>query len=140
MDPLSITVGCVSLLNGICKTSIAISGFVRDFRAARHDLDAVSRELASLESIIKLLQVDCDTTEKSETGIPETLQTQVKSIIEQCVQILGDLQALLEKHVSAKLGKSTMWVTSGKGDVAKLKATLEAHRGALNLALDLVAV
>jgi hypothetical protein len=140
MDPLSITVGCVSLASSIGKTLAAISTFVREFRAARHDLDVASRELISLDGVVMLLKEDCGSQDHGDGGIPKALQTQIRNILENCTLIVCDLQDLLQKHNSTKLGKGTLWMTSGKGDVAKLKSTLEAHRGALSLAIDLVAV
>jgi Fungal N-terminal domain of STAND proteins len=138
MDPLSITVGCVSLVSTIAKTSIAITGFMKDFRSARHDLDTVSRELASLEGIVQLLQDDCD--EKNDSSVPETLRQQILNIIGNCSDVLLDLNEVIQKHTTTKMGKAALWVASGKKDVEKYRSTLEAHRGALNLALDLVAV
>jgi hypothetical protein len=58
MDPLSITVACVSLTASIAKTSLVVTTFVRAVRSARSDLDAVSRELASLTTLLELIAED----------------------------------------------------------------------------------
>jgi hypothetical protein len=72
MDPLSISATCISLVGTIVKTSIVVTGFVRDVRAARSDLDAVSRELLSLKTVLELLADDvADPTSES---FPETLK------------------------------------------------------------------
>ncbi|SRR6266480_4732611 len=140
MDPLSITIGCVSLATSISKTLSSISGFIRDFRDARNDLDGVSGELISLDIIVKLLKDDCNSQGDDDGGIPDTLQIQVSNILGNCTLVVTDLQELLKKHNFARLGKSAMWATSGKRDVEKLKSTLEAHKDALDLALKLVAL
>lgn len=58
MDPFSLTVGCVGLLQTIFGASGAIGAFIRDFRAARHDLDDVARELDSLQRVVELIRDD----------------------------------------------------------------------------------
>jgi hypothetical protein len=136
MDPLSITVGCVSLVSTIGKTSVAISLFIRDCRSARHDLDGVSRELLSLKSVLELLEEDLSESKQ----VPESLGTQMQSILKNSDKVVTELDQVLEKHSGGGVQKATSWAFSGKGDAAKLKSALEAHRGALNLALDLLNV
>ncbi len=136
MEPLSITTGCVALISTIGKTSFVITSFVRDCRAARHDLDAISRELTSLETIVTLLKEDTANTKGQ--AIPETLQEQITSIVSNCSQVLTDLDNLVQKHNGATMNNAVRWSMTGKGDAAKLRSNLEAHRGALNLALELL--
>jgi hypothetical protein len=58
MDPISFTATCIGLASTITRTSLIVIGFVKDVRAARSDLDAVSRELLSLKTVLELLVDD----------------------------------------------------------------------------------
>jgi hypothetical protein len=136
MEPLSITTGCLALISTIGKTSSVITSFVRDCRDARHDLDAISRELTSLGSVLTLLKEDSATTK--DQAIPETLRAQIVSVISNCSQVLTTLDDLLQKHNGVRVDKAARWVMTGRDDAAKLRSTLVAHVGALNLALDLL--
>jgi hypothetical protein len=135
MEPLSITATCISLAATITRTSLVVISFVRDVRGAQSDLDAVSRELYSLKTVLELLADECnDCTNK----IPQTLQKQISGIITNCAGVVMDIEQTLKKHEGGKLNKATKWVTSGKSDVIKLQSSLEAHKSALEIALDMV--
>jgi hypothetical protein len=136
MDPLSIATGCLSLIATISRTSILIASFVKDCRAARHDLDDISRELTSVQSVLSLLKDDIATA--NDQAIPETLRGQINSIISNCSRVLKELDELLQRHEGERMHQAACWATTGKRDAAKLRGTIEAHKGALNLALDLL--
>ncbi|OCK74432.1 WD40 repeat-like protein, partial [Lepidopterella palustris CBS 459.81] len=136
MDPLSISIGCVSLLSAIAKTSVSVTGFIQDYRDSRDDLVAVSRELTDLEIVLKLLKEDRIIT--GSQAIPQTLQRQIISVISNCSNVLEQINGLLQKYKGGSADKAARWALTGKNDIAKLRLTLEKHRGALSLALDIV--
>ncbi|KAF8849320.1 WD40 repeat-like protein [Acephala macrosclerotiorum] len=136
MDPLSITATCVGLASTITRTSLAVIGFVKDVRAARSDLDAVSRELQSLSIVLELLADDLNGS--ANESIPQTLQKQISGIIANCTGVVVEIEQTLKKHEGGKGMKAMKWVASGKSDVLKLQSSLEAHRSALEIALDMV--
>jgi hypothetical protein len=129
MDPLSVTTACFGLISTITSASLVVIGFVKDVRAARSDLDVVSRELISLKTILELLADDVN--DSSNEPIPQTLQKQIVGIVANCTGVVVDIEKTLKKHEGGK-------VTSGKKDVAKLQTSLEAHKSALEIALDMV--
>ncbi|KAE9367026.1 hypothetical protein N431DRAFT_562288 [Stipitochalara longipes BDJ] len=136
MDPLSITATCIGLASTITRTSLVVIGFVKDVRAARTDLDTVSRELLSLKTILELLADDVnDSTSQS---IPQMLQKQITGIVTNCTGVVVDIEETLKNHDGGRLNKAAKWVASGKKDVAKLQSSLEAHKSALEIALDMV--
>jgi hypothetical protein len=136
MDPLSITATCVGLASTITRTSLVVISFVKDVRSARSDLDVISRELSSLKIILELLAEDVnDSTTQS---IPQTLQKQITGIITNCTGVVVDIEKTLVKHGGGRMNKAAKWVASGKSDVAKLQLSLEAHKSALEIALDMV--
>jgi hypothetical protein len=73
MDPLSTI---------ITRTSLVVISFVKDVRAPRSDLDAVSRELLSLKTVLELLADDVN--DSTDQAIPSTLQKQISGIVTNC--------------------------------------------------------
>lgn len=136
MDPLTIAVGCVSLVATISKLSEVISTFIRDVRTSRSELDAVSRELLSLKTVLELLEED--TSEDVSGSFPETLRLQIIGIVSNCDTVVAEIESVLMSHVGNRIDKSAKWVLAGKGDVNKLRLSLEAHKSALEIALDMV--
>jgi hypothetical protein len=132
-DPFSIATGCVALAGTIVKVSTSITGFVKAFRAARSGLDAVSRELGSLQTILGLIAEDA-----SKNGFPDTLQRQIEGIIFNCSKVLEEIGHTLEKYDKLGNRRAAEWAFSGCADVTKLRLSLEAHKTALELALDMV--
>ena len=94
MDPLSVTAACVGLIASITKVSIQIRDFIRRTREARGDLDAISRELASLKNVLEILSEDAGTRK----GFPDSLVKQVSGILTNCGGVLEQIEASLQKH------------------------------------------
>jgi phage tail tape-measure protein len=136
MDPLSLIATCITLIGAITKASSVVTIFVRDVRAARSDLDAVSREFLSLKTILELLSDDI--SDPTNESFPETLKKQIAGIVTNCSGVVAEIEQTLQKHESTRLSKAVQWATSGKGDIAKLRLSLEAHKSALEIALDMV--
>jgi hypothetical protein len=139
MDPLSISASCVGLVATIAKTSTALTCFVRDVRDARRDLDAVSRELSSLKTVLELLAED--TVDEKAQSLPAGLQAQITGILTNCNGVVIEIEDGLSKHEKSKLGRAGYWTMGGgKGDMSKLRSSLEAHKSALEIALDMLAM
>ncbi|KAF2966485.1 hypothetical protein GQX73_g7104 [Xylaria multiplex] len=135
MDPLSITTGAIALLGAVGKTIMAVTSFIRGCREARTDLTAVNRELMELQIVLELLRDDSAINEND--VFPEALRAQVLSVITNCNAIVEQINTVLEKH-DASISTPLRWVVSGKNEVANLRMSLEAHRGSLNLALEMI--
>jgi hypothetical protein len=136
MDPISITATCIGLASTITRTSLVVVGFVKDVRAARSDLDAISRELVSLKTVLELLASDVD--DSTNQSIPQTLQKQIAGMVTNCAGVVAEIEQTLKKHEGGKVHKSAKWVASGKSDVVKLQLSLEAYKSALEIALEMV--
>ncbi|KAF5532458.1 hypothetical protein FMEXI_12415 [Fusarium mexicanum] len=138
MDPLSIATGCATLISTIGSLSLSINTFVRTCREARSDLDRVARELLSLQTVLELIQEDV--TDKSKT-FPTTLERHVSGIIINCSSVVVELQECITKYGGdSRLKSKAGWAINGQGDVAKLRSNLEAHKAALELALDMLSL
>lgn len=133
MDPLSITVSCLTLIGIASKTSVAITTFIRGCRAARSDLTSISGELTQLQLVLELLKDDTD-----DQTVPETLRTQILSIIANCSAVVDTIDQMLQKH-GGKAGPAR-WTAYGKTEVEGLRMSLQAHRGSLSLVLELVSI
>ncbi|CAM1502852.1 Fc.00g076280.m01.CDS01 [Cosmosporella sp. VM-42] len=137
MDPLSITTGSLALAGTIGKVAVALTVFVRDVRDARSDIDAVSAELNSLKTILELLVEDVETATRP---MPPILETRISGVLSTCSRVIDDIQDCLNQHEGSRLQKRMRWVAVGKGDMEKLRSTLEAHKATLNLALDMISI
>ncbi|WAO92359.1 Helo-like-N domain-containing protein [Fusarium falciforme] len=96
MDPLSITTACVALLAAVSKTTLAVTDFVRDCREARSDLAAITGELSQLHLVLELLKDDAAVSD--DRIIPESLQVQILSIIENCSAVVVKINTVLQSH------------------------------------------
>ena len=134
MDPLSIVAASASLIGAVGKTSVVVTEFIRGCRDARADLTAVSRELFELKLVLELLRDDTGTGLDDENLIPGAIHQQILSILENCENILGHVNKVLDKHSGRT--SPIRWTVFGKEEVVVLRTSLEAHRGALSLTLD----
>jgi hypothetical protein len=58
MDPFTIAIGYLSVVNAIGKTSAAIASFVHQYREAQQDMEAIYNELGSLKLVLQILAED----------------------------------------------------------------------------------
>ncbi|KAF5675124.1 hypothetical protein FCIRC_7597 [Fusarium circinatum] len=95
----------------------------------------VARELLSLQTVLEFIQEDVTDESKS---FPTTLERHVSVIIINCNSVVVELQECITKYGGdSRLKSKTGWAINGQGDVAKLRSNLEAHKAALELALDM---
>lgn len=132
MDPISITTACVGLIAAIAQLSIQLGAFVSDVRDARKDMDAVLRELGSLSLCLQTLRDD-----SANSSLPESLRTSLGAILHNCDIIVKQIQALLDKMSSGNLGRRVQWATFGREDMNRLRSSLESHKSAIDIALDM---
>jgi len=136
MDPLTITASAVSLAASIGKLSVSISRFVFHIREARNDMDLVLRELVSLETILRMLAEDAS----NPSGFPDSLCVQIMGILNGCDAVTVEITQTLSKYEPNSVLRKGAWALSGRDDMSKLRGSLEAHKAALNIALDMLAM
>ncbi|KAI1386609.1 uncharacterized protein F4822DRAFT_410656 [Hypoxylon trugodes] len=134
MESQSIATECTNLGNTITTTNNILNGFVREVREARSDIDGVSRELHSLQSVLDFL--------KEDAGLfPPELAERVPAVLEHCYNVVNQLDASISTLNSEELPKQekrSQWLASGRKETATFRTSLEAHKAVLGLALDLV--
>ncbi|CVK84839.1 uncharacterized protein FMAN_01765 [Fusarium mangiferae] len=137
MDPLSIISGCAGLITAISSLSVSINTFVRSCREARSDLDRVSRELHSLQTVLELIEEDAKDDTKP---FPPTIQHHVSGIVTNCGSVVLEVETCIKKYGDGRIKSKAAWAINGQGDMEKLRSSLEAHKSALELALDMLSL
>lgn len=97
-------------------------------------MDAVSRELHSLQSVLTLIKEDAG-------SLPSKLAAQTPAVLEHCNRVVSDLDGCLlalNGGALSRTDKRSQWISTGRQQIAELRGTLEAHRATMGLALDLV--
>lgn len=102
-------------------------------REARIELDAVLAELHSLEGVLDLLKDDA-------SSFPAALAKRTPPLLEHCTSIINQIDGYM--HVCNGLGlskrdKKFRWLAI-RGDMMKLRLTLEGYKSILALVTDLV--
>ncbi|KAF5690189.1 Rtm1p-like protein [Fusarium denticulatum] len=106
-------------------------------REARSDLDRVSRELQSLQTVLQLIEEDAKDDTKP---FPTTIQHHVSGIVTNCDSVVSEVQRCIKKYGDGRVKSKAAWAINGQGDMEKLRSSLEAHKSALELALDMISL
>lgn len=135
MDPLSISTACVSLIATLGRILPQIVSFVSVVRDARRDMDAVSRELHSLSLSLGNLRDD-----SIKIKYPEGSHRTLITVLGNCDHVTKEIEALLNKMASGNIERRMQWTIYGRDDMNKLRSRLEAHKSAIDIALDMVSI
>lgn len=130
-EPISIIASCVGIASGITSLLRSITTFIGDVRDARKDLRAVKRELESLQGSLAAFS---DKDQFLQLENMKHLKDNVLGVVENCGKVVGEMRRLV---LDMSRG-SIRWATSGKSSMAKLQTSLEAHKSALEIALELI--
>ncbi len=98
-------------------------------------MSAVQSELSALNICLASLEEDARLHARV---IPDQLVENVLAIIKNCGGLVCEIAALLTKMGSGSLARKAQWTAFGQADVARLRGHLEAHKSALNIALDII--
>jgi chromosome segregation ATPase len=132
---LAVIVACSSLASSIVTLSKQITTFVSDFRDARKDMDAVSRELSSLSLCLEGLRDD-----SSKIQLPESLQRNLVGVLRNCDDVTKEMREFLRKLSSENFGRRVQWSVIARDEMNKLRSRLEAHKSAIDIALDMISM
>lgn len=123
------------MIAAIAQLTAQIVRFVSSFRDARRDMEAVSRELVSLSLCLEILKGD-----SARIKYPDGLRQNLLAVLKNCNVVTQDMSRLLEKLTSANVARRIQWTSTGREDMEKLRSSLESHKSALDIALDLTAL
>ncbi|KAJ2995132.1 hypothetical protein NUW58_g1362 [Xylaria curta] len=135
MDPLSITLASVTLIGAIAKVGKTGASFLADVRNARSDIEAIIVEFDSIKVVITLI---ANEFQQSVDPVPTPLHEKIVGIINNCADLVADIDKSLASYGPTSAQKRLKWATSGKKDIAKARSGLSAHRVALELALEML--
>jgi hypothetical protein len=138
MDPFSLAIGCVSLLDAVTRLSHSVTNFIVAFQDAQKDLAAVARELSDLDLSLQILKADTDPKQSYE--LPDDLRRYVCEIMQNCRINLTDFEASLREYEKDGLNRRSKWAISGRIKAQKIRTALAAHKGALNLAAETISL
>lgn len=102
MDPFSITTNCVGLAAEATNLLMRISVFVSEVRNARNGMDAVMRELVSLQLCLGVLR---DDEQQRHVAYPENMKHQINTILVNIELVFDDMRQLLSNLSAGRLGR-----------------------------------
>jgi len=154
---------CVQLLDVAVRVGGKIGSFVLKVRDARRDMDAVARELLSIKLCAESIKQDFsryhtsaaelvealndepleedeaiweDITE--EHHLPPDVRQNLKKILQNATSVIRQLEELMEQMPAGSLQGRARWALNGSQNVMRLRDNLEAHKCALEIAIQLV--
>ncbi|KAJ9145492.1 WD40 repeat-like-containing domain [Pleurostoma richardsiae] len=131
MGSAPLTEAIQALLTALSSAGDTITRFVRYARAAHVDLVTLTRELSELRLTLELLRADTE-------HVPSELHPRIAGVLRSCEAVTGRIDAILAACWSGtpgELGKSA-WGANDKSAVGALKTSLQLHREALGLSLE----
>ena len=134
MDPVSVALGCISLLPPITKASKMIGTFVLEVRDARKEMNSLQAELISLSTVLEILAQDMKN--RPENVFPTILVENIKSIIADCEASVKQIEQCIAAHTNDKTSKSVKWALFGRDSILKYTSFLRANQMALSMAVD----
>jgi hypothetical protein len=133
MDPLSLTLGCITLVPSIVKATNSTANFILEVRDARKEMDMVTNELNQLKSVLIIL--DDDTKQCPQDAFPAFLVDQVKIIVRKCQSTITDVENVIRRHDGDSKTKEMKWVSFGRNAMETLRKNLEAYKSGLEIAM-----
>ncbi|KAF4984353.1 hypothetical protein FDECE_17102 [Fusarium decemcellulare] len=136
-DPLSIAASCVAFIEFTRKTFTVINTFIKDCKEAKSDLSAVSTELSHLNQTLERLS---DLLKDENETVNGPLLSRCLADISRIIQDCHSVTSQISNELSKDRGRfaAIAWAVERKDRVASMKKLLEAHRSALNLAIDTI--
>jgi len=134
MDPISLTTTCLALLSAVSNGTRFVTDFVINFREARNDIAAVTRELSELDLTLHILKHGAEGNELNH--LPGDLRQHIHDIMMNCTTVLADLEVLLRKYRGPGLDRAAKWAFSGRKEAEKIRESLEEHKRALSLGVE----
>ncbi|OTB16459.1 hypothetical protein K445DRAFT_21420 [Daldinia sp. EC12] len=131
MDPLSISMACVTLADLMFKVSRVTSSFLRGIRTAETDVNEITAEFDSISATMKLL------TKEFLEKTPENIRGKISDVVASCSKIIEEIHRLLSYYSPPLCTRRIRWVISGKKSLETLKNSLNTHRLTLGMALDI---
>jgi len=128
MDPFSIAVGCIALVDAIVKASDRISTLIQSVRDAPHEFFRVSGQLAKLRTMLNFLEAGHDASSAAD---------QLMTHVNFCLEVVAELDSLMQAHDLEGAGARIRWACTGKAAIAGLQGKLDECIRRMELSLGI---
>ena len=131
MDPLSITVGVVSLMASLTTLSVRIAEFSLDLRESPSEIRELGEEINDLQLILKKIE-----DARSRGTLAGNLTTDLGMVLKRLDTTVIETELLLKKCMAMKI-RAAYWAITGKKQCLQLARRLDSYKSTLGLALTL---
>ena len=151
MDPFSITVGTVGLIDACLKLTRFLKQAKDGFQKIDHDLEELTKEITAIQSISSFIKSisESDVAGQQDIKIQKVINDQwlvTRNILEECQLVLGKLRALVIKvlgndnvqHPKTKNLRKYLKQQSKEEEFNDLRQKLHAHLIGLQTSLAAV--
>lgn len=141
MDPLSIVAASFTLASSITKTTIAVARFSLDVHDASEDLDAISKELQTLSTLLGPLGNSLLRHGNAKEPSFCVLLGQIHDTVSGCRDVVTKIEATIVKYASRDtLWARMKWAMFGRDQTHKLRSSLESYKIALSIGLHVISM
>ncbi|KAJ4324072.1 hypothetical protein N0V84_004038 [Fusarium piperis] len=133
--PASISALCGTLQTATARAIDALRDFVIYYPSARLDLASLSRELAELQMVSRLLHHNAETLDAGTAKLPERLEAALRGVIEKASALLEETDDALEAGRNPG-DRTPAWLEHTAERLSPLARLAESLRIAMNLGLD----
>ena len=128
---------CAALQTSTTRVVDGLRGFVTYYPSARLDLASLSRELAELQMVARLLHHNAQALDSSGANFPPRLDAALQAVISEAGELLEDADDALDTGRSAE-ERTPSWLEHTAERLSLFAKLLESLRGAMSLGLDCV--
>ncbi|KAM0558051.1 hypothetical protein ACHAPJ_005218 [Fusarium lateritium] len=128
---------CAALQTSTTRVVDGLRGFVTYYPSARLDLASLSRELAELQMVARLLHHNAQALDSSGANFPPRLDAALQAVISEAGELLEDADDALDTGRSAE-ERTPSWLEHTAERLSPFAKLLESLRGAMSLGLDCV--
>ncbi|KAK0663022.1 hypothetical protein QBC41DRAFT_329336 [Cercophora samala] len=130
MDPFSISIGCITLLEVAQKTIKQLFELSKRYTDARSDLLTAITQLQSLTKVLELIQYDEENQRSMDT--PDLKNDLIMDQVNFCMDMIEELQVVIASINDSRI----KWAISGKAAVENIYKQLQTATEQLELILE----
>ncbi|KAL5602392.1 hypothetical protein ACKLNR_003826 [Fusarium oxysporum f. sp. zingiberi] len=135
----SISSLCAALQTSTTHVVDGLRNFVTYYPQARLDLASLSRELAELQMVARLLHHNAQALESGSAPLPGRLDEAIKGVVSEAGELLEEADDALDTGRTAE-ERTPSWLEHTAERLSPFAKLLEGLRSAMSLGLDCVAI
>lgn len=134
MDPSSIVAGCVDLRGDITHLLSEVQLFVASVTSTERDLRSLPSELNSLHLSVRANEASCSLNSR----LPFSLNANLRGVLGGCSHVVRDIRKLLSGFSNLQPDLGSRWAMHGRPSMLQLLTSLEAHKSAIQIGLEML--